>query len=104
MNDLVLLSSGDLSNGISGFSGLSAHVSTLGETTELYRMLVSVGLNVYSCGERTYSLDDHAGDLVRVGVGRGPAVLEVTLALLGAGTVDTDGGTTVGDTPGELVI
>lgn len=54
--------------------------------------------------QNTYSLDDHAGDLVRVGVGRRPAVLEVTLALLGAGTVDTDRGTTVGDTPGELVI
>ena len=54
--------------------------------------------------QKTYSLDDHTGDLVRVGVGSGPAVLEVTLALLGASTVDTDGGTTVGDTPGELVI
>jgi len=84
VNDLVLLGSRDLSNGVSGFSGLSAHVGTLGETTE--------------------SLNDHASDLVRVGVGRGPAVLEVTLALLGAGTVDTDRGTTVGNAPRELVI
>lgn len=52
----------------------------------------------------TYSLDDHASDLVGVGVGGRPAVLEVTLALLGAGAVDTDGRATVGNAPGELVV
>lgn len=52
----------------------------------------------------TYSFNDHAGDLVGVGVGGRPAVLEVTLALLGAGAVDTDGSAAVGNAPGELVI
>ena len=52
----------------------------------------------------TYSLNDHAGDLVGVGVGGGPAVLEVTLALLCTGAVDTDRSTTVRDAPGELVV
>lgn len=52
----------------------------------------------------TYSLDDHAGDLVGVGVGGGPAVLKVALALFGASAVDSDGSTTVRDAPGELVV
>lgn len=44
MNDLVLLSSRDLSDGLGGLSSLSAHVGTLGETTELCSVLVTVGL------------------------------------------------------------
>ena len=51
----------------------------------------------------TYSLDDDTGDAVRVGVGSGSAVLKVTHLLVVALAVDTHRGTTVGDTPGELV-
>jgi hypothetical protein len=43
VSDLVLLSSRDLSNSLSGLSSLSAHVGTLGETAKLYRVLVTVG-------------------------------------------------------------
>lgn len=46
VNHLVLLSSRDLGGGLGGLSGLSAHVGTLGETAELCRMLVNVGLKV----------------------------------------------------------
>ena len=45
MNDLVLFGSRDLGNGVGGLGSLSAHVGTLGETTELYRILVGVGLD-----------------------------------------------------------
>lgn len=50
----------------------------------------------------THSLDDDTGDLVGIGVRRGAAVLEVTLAILGDLAGDTDGATTVGDTVREL--
>jgi len=51
----------------------------------------------------THSLDDDTCDLVRIGVGGGATVLEVTLAVLGALAGDTDGATTVGNTVRELV-
>lgn len=47
VNDLVLLSSRDLGDGLGGLGGLSAHVGTLGETAELCHTLVSVDLQVY---------------------------------------------------------
>jgi len=84
MVDLVLGLGGDLVSGFAGLGGLGDHVGTLDLAAE--------------------SLDDHASDLVRVGVRGRPAVLEVALTLFGDGAVDTDGGTAVGDTPGELVI
>lgn len=48
-------------------------------------------------------LHKDTGDLVGVGVGSGPAVLEVTVALGCALTRNTDGRATVGDAPCELV-
>lgn len=51
MNDLVLLGSRDLGDGVDGLGSLSAHVGTLGETAELYRVLVSVGLDGQTCGK-----------------------------------------------------
>lgn len=48
-------------------------------------------------------LHDDTGDLVRVGVGSGAAILKVTVALGSALTRDTDGRATVGDAPCELV-
>jgi hypothetical protein len=51
----------------------------------------------------TQSLDDDTGDLVRISVGGGATVLEVTLAILGALAGNTDGATTVGNTVRELV-
>lgn len=51
----------------------------------------------------TYSLDDDTSNLVRVGVGGRTTILEVTHLLVVALTVDTDGGATVGNTPGELI-
>lgn len=52
MNDLVLLGSRDLGDGVGSLSSLSAHVGALGETTELYRMLVNVGLDRQTCGKK----------------------------------------------------
>jgi hypothetical protein len=103
VDDLVLGLGGDLFSLLGGFGGLCAHVGTLGESAELVvnELVFFVEFGVQVC---TYSFNDHAGDLVGVGVGGRPAVLEVTLALLGAGAVDADGSTAVGDAPGELVI
>ena len=46
---------------------------------------------------------DYARDLIRVGVGSGPAVLKVAVALGGTFAWNTDRRATVGDTPCELV-
>lgn len=51
-----------------------------------------------------HGLSDYAGDLVWVAVGGGAAVLEVALVFRGDGTGNADGGATVGNAPGELVI
>lgn len=51
-----------------------------------------------------HGLGDYAGDLVWVTVGGRAAVLEVALALGCDSARDTDGGTAVGDAPGELVV
>lgn len=48
-------------------------------------------------------LHNDTGDLVRVGIGGGTSVLEVTVALGGNLTGNTDGCATVGDTICELV-
>jgi hypothetical protein len=101
--DLVLGLGRDLAGGLGSLGSLSAHVGTLGETTELHLMLAHV-ISMGLVWRDAYSLDDHTSDLIRVGVGGGPAVLEVALALLGASAVDTHRGATVGDAPGELVI
>lgn len=52
---------------------------------------------------KTYSLDNDTSNLVGVGVGGRSAVLEVTLAILGALAGNTDRTTTVSNTVGELV-
>lgn len=70
----------------------------------LDRVLLRLPAHVRALDLAAESLDDDASDLVRVGVGRRAAVLEVALALLGAGTIDTDGGAAVGNAPGELVV
>lgn len=49
-------------------------------------------------GRAEDGLHDDAGDLVGVGVGGGPPVLEVTALFYGTLARDTDGGTTIGDT------
>jgi hypothetical protein len=103
VDDLVLGLGGDRVGLLGGFGCFCAHVGTLGESAELVvnELVFFMNFGVQVC---TYSFNDHAGDLVGVGVGGRPAVLEVTLALLGAGAVDTDGSAAVGNAPGELVI
>jgi len=51
----------------------------------------------------TYGLHHDAGDLIRVGVGRGSAILKVSVALLSALARDPDRGATVRDAVGEGV-
>jgi hypothetical protein len=71
---------------------MSRHLKT---TAELYPLLV---LDRQECVGDAYSLNDDTGDLVRVGIGGGTAVLKVALAILGDLAGNTDGATTVGDT------
>lgn len=52
--------------------------------------------------EKEGGLGDDTGNLVRVAVGSGTTVLEVTVALRGNVTGDTDGSTTVGNTRREV--
>jgi hypothetical protein len=52
----------------------------------------------------TYSLNDDTSDTVWVSVGSRSSILEVSLTLNSASTVYTTGGTTIGNTPGELVV
>lgn len=70
---------------------------------DLLSVLNSLG-HVCTFDQTAEGLDDDAGDLVWVTVGGGTPVLEVALALLGDGAVDTNGSTTVGDAPGELLV
>lgn len=49
------------------------------------------------------SLHDNAGDTIRIGIGSRAAIFEVTVPLGANLPGNADGGTTVGDTPGELV-
>ena len=70
-------------------SGCLVHVGTFGVTTQLEPKSAS-RKTIGHVIRGTHSLNDNTGDLVGVGVGGGSAVLEVTLLLLGAGTVDTD--------------
>lgn len=59
--------------------------------------------NGKNLGRAEDGLHDNAGDLVGVGVGGGPPVLEVTALLHGTLARNTDGGTAVGDTIRELL-
>jgi hypothetical protein len=51
----------------------------------------------------TYGLDDNTSDLVRITIAGGSPVLEVSFPLLGARTRNTNAGTTICNTPVELV-
>jgi hypothetical protein len=71
-------------------------------------LFVFIGSDDHLHGDRLLSsteasLHEKTGDPVRIGVGGGATVLEVTITLVADLTGNTDGGTTVGDTPGELI-
>lgn len=63
---------------------------------------VEIMIKLPSCLEEKGGLSDNTGNEVRVAVRGGTTVLEVTVALCGNVTGDTDGSTTVGNTGREV--
>ena len=69
----------------------------------LFRLRSELG-HIRALDLAEHGLCDDTGDLVWVAVGSGAAVLKVTLVLRRDGAGDTDGGATVSNAPGELVV